>query len=214
VKNPMAGIKAAMSVLSEEPYLTEEDRDVLQRVVMEIVRLEGLMKSFLNFAKPQKPLFETVNVNHILNTTLTFYLKAHFIEGSNERIRIEKDLQEVPAVRADTSQLQQVFLNLFLNALDAMPNGGTLGVRSGLENDSGMVRIDISDSGKGIREELLDKVFQPFFTTKAKGSGLGLAISRQLIEQHKGSIRVANRPGEGVVFTILLPVRGEGEAAA
>jgi signal transduction histidine kinase len=214
VKNPMAGIKAAMSVLSEEPYLTEEDRDVLQRVVKEIVHLEGLMKSFLNFAKPQKPLLETVNVNNILNTTLTFYLKAHSIDGNNERIRIEKDLQEIPAVRADTSQLQQVFLNLFLNALDAMPNGGTLGVRSGLEKDSGMIRIDISDSGKGIREDLLDKVFQPFFTTKAKGSGLGLAISRQLVEQHKGDIRVANRPGGGVVFTIRLPAMGGGEAAA
>jgi len=213
VKNPMAGIKAAMSVLSEETYLTAEDRDVLQQVVAEIVHLEGLMKNFLNFTKPQKPLFETVNVNNILNTTLTFYLKAHSIGESNERIRIEKDFREVPAVRADTSQLQQVFLNLFLNAIDAMPDGGTLGVRSGLEKDSGMIRIEISDSGKGIREDLLDKVFQPFFTTKTKGSGLGLAISRQLVEQHGGSIGVANRPGGGVMFTIRLPVTREGEAA-
>jgi len=214
VKNPMAGIKAAMSVLSEEQYLTAEDRDVLQRVVAEIVHLEGLMRSFINFAKPQKPRFESVNVNNILNTTLTFYLKAHSIGESNERIRIEKDFQEVPAVRADTSQLQQVFLNLFLNAIDAMPNGGTLGVRSVLEKDGGRVRIEISDSGKGIREDLLDKVFQPFFTTKAKGSGLGLAISRQLVEQHGGSIGVANRPEGGVMFTIRLPAKGEGEAAA
>jgi two-component system NtrC family sensor kinase len=113
---------------------------------------------------------------------------------------------------ADPTQLQQVFLNLFLNALHAMPRGGELGVRTCPEEGGKTIRIEVSDTGSGIREDLINKVFQPFFTTKAKGTGLGLAISRQMIEQHDGTIAVANRPGGGVLFTIRLPVKTEGAA--
>jgi len=214
VKNPMAGIKVAMSVLSGESYIVPEDKAVLEKVVAEISRLEGLMKEFLNFAKPQKPRFEAVNVNNILNTTLTFYLKAHSIGGKSESIRIEKDFREVPQTQADTGQLQQVFLNLFFNAIEAMPQGGILSVRSGPEEDGKRIRVEISDTGKGIREEHLEKIFEPFFTTKAKGTGLGLAISRQLIEQHEGTIDVSNRPEGGTRFVLRLPVTGEGQPAA
>jgi len=214
VKNPMAGIKVAMSVLAEEKYISPEDKVVLQKVMGEITRLEALMKDFLNFAKPQKPRFENSNLNQVLNTTLTFYLKAYSVGGKNDKIRIDKDFQEVPTTRADTSQLQQVFLNLFLNAIEAMPQGGTLGVRSRLEEEGANIRIEVYDTGKGIPEDLLDRVFQPFFTTKAKGTGLGLAISRQLIEQHGGTIEVSNRPQGGTLFTLRLPVAaGEEEPA-
>jgi len=211
IKNPMAGIKVAMSVLSEEAYITPEDKSVLQKVVAEITQLEGLMKSFLNFTKPQKPRLEPVNVNQVLNTTLTFHLK-HQAVGSGEggKIQIIKELAELPSIMADPTQLQQVFLNLFLNALHAMPRGGELGVRTSLEEDGKTIRVEVSDTGSGIREDLITKVFQPFFTTKPKGTGLGLAISRQMIEQHDGTIAVANRPGGGVLFTIVLPVKAKG----
>jgi signal transduction histidine kinase len=216
VKNPMAGIKVAMSVLSGESYIPPDDKLVLGKVMAEITRLEGLMKDFLNFAKPQKPRFEPVNLNQVLNTTLTFYLKSHAINvGEDEKIRVVKELGDIPEVLADVSQLQQVFLNLFLNAIDVMPDGGTLGVRTFVEDGAGQVRIDISDTGKGIRDDLLDKIFQPFFTTKAKGTGLGLAISRQLIEQHEGTIGVSSRPrGGGTMFTILLPIPPASGATA
>jgi signal transduction histidine kinase len=214
IKNPMAGIKVAMSVLSEESYITSEDKAVLQKVVAEITQLEGLMRNFLNFTKPQKPRLESVNVNQVLNTTLTFHLKHQALgTGESGKIQIVKELGELPRTQADPTQLQQIFLNLFLNALHAMPRGGELGIRTHLEGDGKMIRIEISDTGIGIREDLIDKVFQPFFTTKQKGTGLGLAISRQMIEQHDGTISVANRPGGGVLFTILLPVKVE-EAAA
>ncbi|MEW6718817.1 MAG: ATP-binding protein [Thermodesulfobacteriota bacterium] len=216
VKNPMAGIKVAMSVLSGEPYIPPEDKAVLAKVMGEITRLEGLMRDFLNFAKPQKPRFEPVNLNHVLNTTLAFYLKSHSIgAGGKERHRIVKDFGEIPRVLADVSQLQQVFLNLFLNALDAMPEGGTLRVETRREGDGGPVRIAIADTGKGIPEELIDKIFEPFFTTKVKGTGLGLAISRQLIEQHNGTIEAAGRAEGGTVFTIRIPaVSTENERQA
>jgi signal transduction histidine kinase len=214
IKNPMAGIKVAMSVLSEEAYISAEDKSVLQKVVAEITQLEGLMKSFLNFAKPQKPRLEPVNVNQLLNTTLTFHLKHKAVgDGRSGKVEIAKELGELPSTLADPTQLQQVFLNLFLNALHAMPRGGELGVRTCLEEDGKTIRIEVSDTGSGIREDLVDKVFQPFYTTKPKGTGLGLAISRQLIEQHDGVITVANRPGGGVLFTILLPVTVEGTPA-
>ena len=211
IKNPMAGIKVAMSVLSEEAYISSEDKEVLQKVVAEITQLEGLMKRFLNFAKPQMPRLEPVNVNQMLNTTLTFHLKHQAIGiGGSGKIEIVKEFGELPPTLADPTQLQRVFLNLFLNALHAMPLGGELGVRTSLEEDGKSIRIEVSDTGSGIREDLIGKVFQPFFTTKPKGTGLGLAISRQMIEQHDGTIAVANRPGGGVMFTIRLPVKAEG----
>ena len=214
IKNPMAGIKVAMSVLSEEAYISPEDKGVLQKVVAEITQLEGLMKSFLNFAKPQKPRLEPVNVNQMLNTTLTFHLKHQAVgAGGSGKVEIVKEFGEIPTTLADPTQLQRVFLNLFLNALHAMPHGGELGVRTCMEEDGKTIRIEVSDTGSGIREDLINKIFQPFFTTKPKGTGLGLAISRQMIEQHDGTISVANRPGGGVLFTIRLPVKAEGAAA-
>ena len=213
IKNPMAGIKVAMSVLSEEAYISPDDKGVLQKVVAEITQLEGLMKSFLSFAKPQKPRLEPVNVNQMLNTTLTFHLRHRAAGGEGSgTIGIVKEFGELPPTQADPTQLQQVFLNLFLNALHAMPRGGKLGVRTSLEEDGKTIRVEVSDTGSGIREDLIDKVFQPFFTTKPKGTGLGLALSRQMIEQHDGTISAANRPGGGVAFTILLPVKSEGAA--
>ena len=214
IKNPMAGIKVAMSVLSEESYISPEDKSVLQKVVAEITQLEGLMRNFLNFAKPQKPRLEPVNMNQLLNTTLTFHLKHQAVgSGESGKIRITKEFGELSQTLADPTQLQQIFLNLFLNALHAMPRGGELSVQTCMEENGKTIRIEISDTGSGIREDLIDKVFQPFFTTKPKGTGLGLAISRQLIEQHEGTIAAANRPGGGVLFTILLPVKAEGTAA-
>jgi len=214
IKNPMAGIKVAMSVLSEESYISTEDKSVLQKVVAEITQLEGLMRNFLNFAKPQKPRLETVNVNQVLNTTLTFHMKHHAIgAGGLGKIETVKEFGELPPTLADPTQLQQVFLNLFLNALHAMPRGGELGVRTRLDGDGKTIRIEFSDTGSGIREDLIGKVFQPFFTTKPKGTGLGLAISKQMIEQHDGTIDVANRPSGGVMFTIRIPVKTEGAGA-
>jgi len=214
IKNPMAGIKVAMSVLSEESYISVEDKAVLQKVVAQVTQLEGLMKDFLNFAKPQKPRLEVVNVNQVLNTTLAFHLKHQAVGmGGAAKIEIVKEFGVLRPMQADPTQLQQIFLNLFLNALYAMPQGGTLDVRTCLEEDGQAIRIDVSDTGTGIREDLLKKVFQPFFTTKPKGTGLGLAISRQMVEQHGGTIAVVNRPGGGVLFTLRFPVRAEGGAA-
>ncbi|MGA6993035.1 MAG: ATP-binding protein [Candidatus Deferrimicrobiaceae bacterium] len=206
IKNPLAGIKIAMHVLSDEASLSEEDRAVLGKVIEEITRLDSLMKNFLNFAKPPKSTLSPLNVNDLLHATLAFYTKsASKHPGKSDGIRIEKDFRPVPHTMADLMQLQQVFLNIILNAIDAMPKGGTLAIRTSFSEESGRIRIEIADTGKGFGEGRAAKIFEPFFTTKPKGTGLGLAISKQLVEQQGGSIAAANNPGGGAIFEILLP---------
>ena len=176
------------------------------RAVDEIKRIETLLKSLLNFAKPPKLQLTAVNVNEFLDQTLAFSMKHPSLSANTAvRIKVVKALDEnVPMVKADPVQLQQVFLNLVLNAIEAMPDGGTIGVRSAYNQESNAIQIEISDTGKGMDKEVLDKVFKPFFTTKSKGSGLGLAISRRIIEQHDGIISVTSEPGVETVFRILL----------
>jgi signal transduction histidine kinase len=215
IKNPLAGIKVAMQVLSEEAGLSEEDRGVVKKVGQEVARLESLMKNFLNFAKPAKPQMAELNVNNLINTILTFYVKSPSISPDRpDSVTIAKDLQPIPDTMADPMQLQQIFLNLVLNAVDAMPNGGSLGVRTSFEKGLDLIQIEISDTGKGISREHADQIFQPFFTTKPKGTGLGLAISKQLIEQHGGSITAAGKPSGGTVFKVQLPLKTAAELTA
>jgi signal transduction histidine kinase len=210
IKNPLAGIKVAIQVLSEEASLSEEDRGVIRKVAKEVVRLEALMRNFLNFAKPSKPQLADLNVNSLINSVLAFYVKSRPVSADYPNgVRITKDLQPVPNTMADPMQLQQIFLNLVLNAVDAMPNGGTIDVRTHFDEGPGNIWVEISDTGKGIKKENIDKIFQPFFTTKAKGTGLGLAISKQLVEQHGGAIMVDDNPAGGTIFRIQLPLQSQ-----
>lgn len=206
VKNPLAGIRAAINLLSEELTLKQEDQALFGQIVEQVGRLEALMKKFINFAKPPKPQWETVDVNGVIESTLDFYMGAgHTHAGAAEGVSVVKTLdRDLPCVTVDPIQLQQVLLNLVLNAADAMPEGGTLGVRTRYDPGSDVVAIDVSDTGPGIDPELRPKIFQPFFTTKANGTGLGLAMCKQLIEQHGGSIGVEDQPSGGALFRIVL----------
>jgi signal transduction histidine kinase len=115
--------------------------------------------------------------------------------------------QHLPRIMADPMQLQQVFMNLILNAVEAMPGGGTLTLKTSLEKSSHLLQIMISDTGKGIEDEEKGKIFQPFFTTKSKGTGLGLAITKRLIEQHGGDIVAEKNNPTGTIFRITFPLR-------
>jgi len=207
IKNPLAGIKVAIEVLSDELTFSAENRDTLQKVVAEIRRLESLMKNFLDFARPPKPQFVRTDINGILETTISFLMKQTSVtQGKPQTAQIVKDLDEhLPSITADPQQLRQVFMNLLLNAREATVNGGIIRVKT-LFDHSRAIQIDISDTGHGIAPDILNKVFQPFFTTKPKGTGLGLAISKQLIEQHNGTIQAENGPPGGATFRIQIPV--------
>jgi len=207
IKNPLAGIKAAIEVLADELTSSKENHDTLLKVIAEIRRLESLMKSLLDFARPPKPQFMRVDLNSILEATIAFLIKQpSFSQKKTQFTKIVTDFGEyLPAIIADPQQLRQVFINLLLNANEAMPDGGTVTVRTS-HDSCGSIQISISDTGPGIQEDIRDKIFYPFFTTKPKGTGLGLAISKQLIEQHRGFINVENNPNRGSIFKIKIPV--------
>lgn len=216
IKNPLAGIKVAMNVLGNEEYLSSEDKDVVRKVAKECSQLELLMRSFLEFARPPKPKMESVEINSLLDSALTFHAGSarRAVEGTPET-KIVKEFGSLPRTGADPMQLHQVFLNLVLNALDAMPEGGTLTVRTRFETEDRLIQIEITDTGEGIEPKHAANIFQPFFTTKPKGTGLGLPICRQLVEQHGGTIVATENPGGGTCFRIRLPLQTiEKDAAA
>jgi signal transduction histidine kinase len=210
IKNPLAGIKVAMEILAAEESMTEENRDVARKVREEVGRVEALMRSFLTFARPPRPQPAEVDVNILIASCLSLYGRDPRLRPDHPRaVRLVRELEDVPPVVADPSQLEQVLVNLFMNAMDAMPQGGTLRVRTAADGD-GMVRIEVADTGKGVPPENREKIFEPFFTTKGKGTGLGLAISRQLVEQQSGTLRISDNPGGGAAFTVRVPARGTG----
>ncbi|HYA31350.1 MAG TPA: ATP-binding protein, partial [Thermodesulfovibrionales bacterium] len=207
LKNSLAGIKVSIEVLLDELQLSEDDRRVLMNMISEIRRIELLMRDLLNFARPSKPQLAFVNVNTVLDTAMTFSLKNTPASSGNGAINVVKELDEhMPRTMADPMQLQQVFMNLLLNAVEAMSEGGVLTVKTWYEPSDDSLQVSISDTGKGIDDESLARIFEPFFTTKPKGTGLGLAITKRLIEQLGGSIRVENLL-KGTMFRIGLPVK-------
>jgi signal transduction histidine kinase len=215
IRNPLGGIKAAMQVLSAEGHFPETDRRVLRNVIREVAHVESLMTQFLSFTRPAKPQLVELNVNDAVEMTLAFYAMSQAQPPDRPTpVRIVTDLRPVPDTLADPVQLQQVLLNLILNAVDAMPSGGQLEVRTRLGDQPDFVDIAVSDTGRGISQENARRLFQPFFTTKPKGTGLGLATSKQLIEQHGGSISVAPNPGGGTIFRVHLPLPAAGAAAS
>lgn len=210
IRNPLAAIKVSMEVLLAELDIDERDKQVLVRVIEEIRNIESLIRNLLNFARPVAARPTRVNVNLVIEKTVEF-LNNHpsFSAPDGGRMIIKELAPDLPETVCDPQQLRQVLLNLFLNAADAMPNGGTVTARTEYDRETQTIVIELEDTGKGFPEELLEKLFYPFFTTKAKGTGLGLAVTKRLVEDNGGSIKAANRVGGGAVFTIYLPLKAE-----
>lgn len=211
VKNPLAGIKVSIEVLKNELPLEQEDHEIFLRVINEIRRIEALLKSLLNYARPSKPQPAVINLHEILEAiikTSEFTLRGPGAPSS-VNINFVKDFDtDVREVCADPAQLQQVLLNLVLNGIDAISEKGTITIKTVRVKDN-FIEVLVSDTGKGIDPEALEMVFKPFFTSKSKGTGLGLAICKRLVEQNNGSISVFNNPEGGATFVITLPVKQE-----
>ncbi|MGE5839626.1 MAG: sensor histidine kinase, partial [Deltaproteobacteria bacterium] len=166
------------------------------------VRLKELLKKMLSCSKPDEEAKQPADINVILDEILLLVRK----QLQENSIRLSTSFQaDLKRVYASKNQLRQVFLNMISNARDAMPEGGTLTVKT--QSGGGAVMIEISDTGVGIREQHLDKIFDAFFTTKeaTKGVGLGLSVCYGFIKEHGGDIKVRSKKGEGTTFTILLP---------
>jgi len=206
IRNPLAGIKVSMEVLLADLQLEERDKLVLSKVIEEIRHIELLMKNFLNFARPVAAQPTMVDINQLLAKTVDFINNHPSFSAPDARRKIVQELApDLPHTSVDPQQLKQVFLNLFLNAADALADGGTITLKTRHDAQTQKIVIQLQDTGKGIPVELIDKVFQPFFTTKVKGTGLGLAVSKRLVEDSGGSITVENNVAGGVTFTITLP---------
>jgi signal transduction histidine kinase len=212
IKTPLAGIKGAMKLLSQETDVSEENRIVLDKAVGEIKRIESLMKELLQYARPSKPHLMLIDFNNLLLNVIDLLPRyPSFCRVGPTQIEVIKEFdKDLPAMETDPLQQQQIFLNLFLNAADAMPEGGTLTVKTFYLGD--WIEIVINDTGQGIAEDIMDRIFKPFFTTKPKGTGLGLATTKRLIEQHGGTITVTNQQ-VGTSFRIRFPLEQKEKGA-
>ena len=202
VNNPLASISSLIQMMKAKQNVDEDTREKLKLISAQITRITQVTKDMMDFARVRPAAKSLIDVNEIINSSLRL---ASF-DKSFQALNLKKDLTEnLPPVFADTDQLQQVFLNLFLNARDAMPEGGEIIVETSPEANE--IRIKIADSGFGINETDLKKIFDPFFTTKqtGKGTGLGLAVCYGIITAHNGRIEVSPNNGKGTLFTIHLP---------
>ncbi|MDP1993140.1 MAG: ATP-binding protein [Syntrophales bacterium] len=208
IRNPLAGMKISIEVLLSELNLEQRDREVLLRVIEQIRNIELLMKNLLSYARPVASQPVRFNINKILEKTVYFIEKHPSFVSGDPRKQVIKELDDqLPEIVGDPQQLQQVFLNLLLNAAEAIGESGNITVKTGHDMQVKTVSISLKDTGSGIAAELQEKIFQPFFTTKGKGTGLGLAVSKRIVEEHGGNIKVANNVDGGVTFTITLPIK-------
>lgn len=205
VKNPLTGIASAVTIINDDFQPSDPRKEILGEVLEQVKRLDKTVNDLLFFGKPTEPEPVCTDINAVLRKTLLFASQHRSKGGGIEKIL---DLQDdLPPVYVDPKQIQQVLLNLILNAIQAMQGGGTLTISTSLlsEDGSKWVSVSISDTGKGIPDQILGKIFTPFFTTKAQGTGLGLAICHKLVAQQGGSIRVESEDGKGTTFSIDLP---------
>ena len=213
IKNPLAGIAGAVQVMAEELPEADPRKEIMLEILTQVHRLNRTTQDLLAFARPGKPDFEPCDIHQVLDRVLI--LLAENPEA--KQVRVVRAYQpDLPRVQADGKQLQQVFLNLILNAVQAMPGGGQITLRTALRNGwemdgkdqlghGAVVEVALNDTGPGIPFNVLKDIFTPFVTTKRRGTGLGLSVSRRIIEDHAGRITAESPPGQGATFRVFLP---------
>jgi signal transduction histidine kinase len=172
-------------------------------IIKQVNRLNKTLNDLLNFAQPKPPEVLPVSVNDIVQNVILLIRS----QATQQQIQIQEAYAYgIPQINLDAEQIKQVLLNLILNAFQAMESGGILKISTNTV-DKNTVAITIQDTGKGIPSENLDKIFVPFFTTRAKGTGLGLSISKMIVEMHNGGLEVQSEPNKGTKFIIKLPIK-------
>ncbi len=227
IKNPLAGIKTMAQSLQEDFEPDNQHREYLERIVRQVDRLDSLLKTFFSFARPRQPIRKLYKLQEIVQEV--YALIGQKLKSRN--IHFETSYAEsMPAIFVDFDQIQQVFLNLLLNAIDAIGNEGTITlkareIRTSLKafdrrrgavplsaKESLFVEVQLLDSGCGIEQKNLRRIFDPFFTTKPQGSGLGLSIVYRIVNEHGGEIHTESELGLGTKFTILIPTEEKSES--
>jgi len=201
IYNPLNVISGFTEVLIKQGQHTEAGKKHLEEIYRETGRCQNLIAELLRFAKPKKSGRDLADLGVLLGETISLVQAQAKTQGIVVTTAIPESL---PAVLADKDQMKQVFLNLLLNACQAMPSGGELHIKTYVS--AGSLAVDIKDTGIGIKAQDIQNIFNPFFTTKAEGTGLGLALSFAVMESHGGAINVKSEEGKGAVFTIILPL--------
>jgi len=212
IRNPLAGIKTSAQVLEESFSPNDFRAQLVSRIVKEIDRSNELLKKFFRFAKPSRPEQDFIDIEKIIESVQLLLVsrmkKRKIVFKSNHEA-------ELPKVFVDESQIEQVIVNLLLNAMDSIKNSGEIFVSTKLskiksdskeKTEQEMVIVQIQDTGEGIEDEIIEKIFNPFFTTKSEGVGMGLAISSRLVEENGGRLEVNSEIGKGSSFSLYLPI--------
>jgi signal transduction histidine kinase len=211
VNTPLAGISSYTQMLLAECSDHDPRRSILEKIRRQTLRASDIVNNLLNFSRTGNSTFAPVDLATILDDTIQL-LETH-LRGT--AIEIHKDYGgQLPPVWGHASKLQQVFMNLMLNARDAMPHGGVLTITTAVQGNA--VTIEVSDTGIGIPAEIIHRIYDPFFTTKevGHGTGLGLAVSYGIVQEHGGHVFVESAPGQGTTFRVKLPVASSQVAPA
>jgi len=203
IKNPLAGIKGAIEVIRDSIPASDMHREILGDVLHEVGRIDKIVRDLLNYAKPKPPSHTDIDLAEMAQRIVAMVEKS----SKNEAlfIRLHK-LTRIPGFTGDETQLEQVLLNLLLNAQKEMPSGGPIDVRLSYHPADAIVCFEVEDRGPGITDEVRKKLFQPFFTTRTDGTGLGLATCLKNVQYHGGSIEVHSEVGHGARFVVSLPL--------
>ncbi len=209
IRNPLTSINILIHSLRQNISSGESRSEDFKVIEEEIHRINEIVDQFLRFAKPAPPHLERTEVTSIFEEILQLLRP----QMEKLRISVEKDFRSVPLITIDNEQMKQVILNLLMNSIQAMPEGGQFRLEGEVSKDGQWVELSIRDSGVGIPPEDMDKLFDPFFSTKEGGIGLGLSIAHRIIDQHHGKIEVTSNPNEGTIFTVYLPIdQGQEDA--
>ncbi len=211
VNNPINNIMLTAAVLQEDfdSLPGDEKQELIGDIVEQTERARKIIRNLLDFARESEISTERLKIGEVVGNAMK--LAANQLKLSGVRLQYDISI-DLPEIDGDRQYLSQVFLNLILNAVDAMANGGTLTMSSDMSLDTQCIAIQISDTGPGMSPRVLKSIFDPFFTTKSSGSGtgLGLSVSLGIVQKHGGEIKVRSKPGEGSTFTVILPVAQQG----
>jgi signal transduction histidine kinase len=201
IRNPLGIIMSSSELLKKKMSDYDPSNPIPNIIIEESSRLNNIITDFLNFAKPRTPNLASCKIEDIIEKNITFL--ASQIKEQGYTIDTQYD-NNLPEITADSEMLYQAFLNIFINAMQAMPQGGKINVQ--ICSNANAVEIFFEDQGEGIAEDILEKIWDPFFTTKSKGTGLGLGIVKNIIESHGGAVQIRNRSVSGARVTVKIPV--------